>query len=92
MAKANRLFGALYSNVLIGQIARCIEDGSPEARSTRDATIFCLYYRHGLTAKAISRLPTIGLSVKGVESTLLRLTRMVRRKLNTRGGRMAAGQ
>jgi RNA polymerase sigma-70 factor, ECF subfamily len=83
-----------YRNVLLGQIARCIEDGAPDASSTRDATIFWLYYRHGLTAKAISHLPAIGLSVKGVESTLLRLTRMVRGKMNvgsTRRG-IASGQ
>lgn len=44
----------------------------------RDRRIFWLYYRAGLTALAISRLPSIDLSVKGVESTLLRLNRLLR--------------
>jgi len=49
--------------------------------SRRDRTIFWLYYRQGLTAEAIGRLPTIFLSVKGVESVLYRLTRLVRERV-----------
>jgi RNA polymerase sigma-70 factor, ECF subfamily len=49
---------------------------------TRDYAIFWLYYHHGLTANAISKLPAIGLTVKGVESTLLRVTKLVREKMN----------
>lgn len=44
----------------------------------RDETIFWMYYEQGYTAKEISFLPSVGLTVKGVESTLLRLTRYVR--------------
>ena len=44
----------------------------------RDEAIFWLYYEQGYTAKEISLLPTVGLTVKGVESTLLRLTRFLR--------------
>jgi RNA polymerase sigma-70 factor (ECF subfamily) len=44
----------------------------------RDETIFWMYYEQGYTAKEISFLPSVGLTVKGVESTLLRLTRLVR--------------
>jgi RNA polymerase sigma-70 factor (ECF subfamily) len=44
----------------------------------RDEAIFWLYYEQGYTAKEISMLPAVGLTVKGVESTLLRLTRFVR--------------
>jgi RNA polymerase sigma-70 factor (ECF subfamily) len=46
--------------------------------SRRDRTLFWLYYRQGLTAEAISRIPAIGLSGKGVESALLRITRLLR--------------
>jgi len=81
-----------YSNILIHQIAECLAECAHEENSARDSAIFWLYYRHGLTAKAISRMPAIGLTVKGVESTLLRLTRMVRGKLDGGRGRMAAGQ
>jgi RNA polymerase sigma-70 factor, ECF subfamily len=44
----------------------------------RDRKLFWLYYRVGFTADAIAGLPSIGLSTKGVESSLLRLTRLLR--------------
>ena len=43
----------------------------------RDRKLFWMYYL-GLTADAIAGLPSIGLSTKGVESSLLRLTRLLR--------------
>lgn len=67
--------------VLMGEIEDCLTTLASEPNFARDHAIFWLYYRHGLTAKAISQLPAIGLSVKGVESTLLRLTRLVRAKM-----------
>lgn len=67
--------------ILMGQIEQCLAELAPEPNFARDHAMFWLYYRQGLTAKAISQLPAIGLSVKGVESTLLRLTRLVRAKL-----------
>lgn len=66
------------NTILMGQIDRCLAKLASEPNFTRDYTIFWLYYRQGLTAKAISKLPGITLSVKGVESTLLRLTRYVK--------------
>jgi len=44
----------------------------------RDESIFWLYYEQGYTAKEIADIPAIGLTIKGVESTLLRLTRVIR--------------
>jgi RNA polymerase sigma-70 factor (ECF subfamily) len=44
----------------------------------RDVAIFWFYYEQGYTAKEISLLPAVELTVKGVESTLLRLTRFIR--------------
>ena len=71
-----------HTQILMAEIQRCLEEAlqnQPNCR--RDLTIFWLYYRGGLTAKDISRLSSIGLSVKGVESTLLRLTRLLRGRL-----------
>jgi RNA polymerase sigma-70 factor, ECF subfamily len=45
---------------------------------SRDCAIFWLYYRYGLTSKAIAGISFLGLSVKGVESALLRLRRQIR--------------
>jgi RNA polymerase sigma-70 factor, ECF subfamily len=47
----------------------------------RDRKLFWLYYRVGLTADAIAGLPSIGLSTKGVESSLLRLVRLLRQEI-----------
>ncbi len=44
----------------------------------RDRAVFRLYYRHGLTTQAIAELPGIGLSSKGVEGVLSRLTKAIR--------------
>lgn len=64
--------------ILLEQIDRCLMNLASEPNFIRDRAIFWLYFRQGLTAKAISKLPDIKLSVKGVESTLLRLTRYVK--------------
>src|SRR5262249_41049818 len=40
--------------------------------------IFWLYYRHGMSARAIAAIAGIGLNQKGVESAIRRLTGMVR--------------
>jgi RNA polymerase sigma-70 factor, ECF subfamily len=52
----------------------------PAARG-RDRQIFWLYYRHGMTARAIALIPGIGLTQKGVESAIQRLTNYVRARL-----------
>jgi RNA polymerase sigma-70 factor (ECF subfamily) len=67
--------------ILMGEIERCLAELVSEPNFARDHAIFWLYYRQGLTAKAIAQLPANRLSVKGVESTLLRLTRFVKARL-----------
>ena len=66
---------------LIEQVRACLEEVTAGPNSSRERRIFWLYYRVGLAASEIARLPTIGLSTKGVESTLLRLTRQIRERL-----------
>lgn len=66
---------------LLGQVATCLEAVASGPNEKRDCRIFWLYYRVGLSASAIAGLPTIGLTTKGVESTIFRLTRAVRQKL-----------
>jgi RNA polymerase sigma-70 factor, ECF subfamily len=56
------------------QLARLV----PTQDLGRSRLIFWLYYRSGLSASAIASLPALGLTTKGVESTLLRLTRSIR--------------
>jgi RNA polymerase sigma-70 factor, ECF subfamily len=73
--------GNLDRNVLIGQVDACLRALGRGPTVERDRRIFWLYYRVGLSASGIAALPTVGLSTKGVESTLLRLTRLVRERL-----------
>jgi RNA polymerase sigma-70 factor (ECF subfamily) len=67
--------------VLFQEISECFKTHAAGPNFPRDYAIFWLYYVQGYTAKAISRLPNIGLTVKGVESTLFRLTHLVREGL-----------
>jgi len=71
----------LERDVLIHQVEACVLRAVSGPDAERDHRIFWLYYRTGLTASAIASLPGVGLTTKGVESTLLRLTRLVRTTL-----------
>lgn len=51
----------------------------------RDVAIFWFFYEQGYTAKEISLLPNIRLTVKGVEAVLLRLTRHLREEFGGEG-------
>jgi RNA polymerase sigma-70 factor (ECF subfamily) len=72
---------ATERGVLLQEINKCLEAtvGGPDR--ARDCLIFRLYYHQGFSAKAISSLPTIGLTAKGVETVILRLTKSVRERL-----------
>jgi len=60
------------------QIQARLESLSSSKTCLRDQAIFWLYYEQGYTAREISLLPHVALTVKGVESTLQRLTRFVK--------------
>ncbi|MBZ5508546.1 MAG: sigma-70 family RNA polymerase sigma factor [Acidobacteriia bacterium] len=77
--------------ILFREVNQCLNEHASDPNFTRDHTIFWLYYRQGFTAKAISQLPGIGLGVKGVESTLVRLTGMLRARLAIPRKRRASG-
>jgi RNA polymerase sigma-70 factor (ECF subfamily) len=63
------------------QIKRILEMLSVSETYDRDAGIFWFFYEQGYTAKEISLLPAVGLTVKGVEAVLFRVARFVREKL-----------
>lgn len=64
--------------ILFTQIDRWLASDAHAGATRRDRWIFWLYYRYGLTTRAIAEIPAVGLSAKGVESTIFRLTRAVR--------------
>ena len=68
----------IEQTILLQEIDRCLVRCVAAEELPRSRRIFWLYYRCGLSARAIASLPNIALSTKGVESTLLRLNRLVR--------------
>ena len=67
--------------ILLTQIDEHLATGLDSATGTRDRRIFWLYYQHGMTARAIAAIPGLGLTQKGVESVIQRLTSQVRERL-----------
>lgn len=67
--------------VLLMEIERGLDAVLVDPNKERDRAIFSLYYRQGFTANDIAALPGIDLTVKGVESTLARLTRLLRERV-----------
>ncbi|HEU4769921.1 MAG TPA: sigma-70 family RNA polymerase sigma factor [Pyrinomonadaceae bacterium] len=72
---------ALERQILLREIDAHLNASLSGDTAERDRTIFWLYYRQGFTTKAIASLPAIGLTMKGVESTILRITKLVRRRM-----------
>ena len=68
--------------ILIDQIDRKLVGALAPGEIRRARLVFWLYYRTGLTANAIASLPSVGLTTKGVESLLFRLTRLVRDRVS----------
>ena len=64
--------------ILVEEIDRCLRRTISPAELSRCRRIFWLYYRCGLSARAIASLPHIDLTTKGVESTIFRLSGLVR--------------
>lgn len=69
---------SIEHSILLQEIDRYLVQEVAPSELTRSRRIFWLYYRCGLSARAISSLPRIDLTTKGVESTILRLNRLVR--------------
>jgi RNA polymerase sigma-70 factor (ECF subfamily) len=63
------------------QVQRILAELSSSETYDRDIAIFWFFYEQGYTAKEISLLPNVGLTVKGAEAVILRLSRYVREKL-----------
>ena len=82
---------AMERDVLLKEIADCLESCSVGPDHQRDCFIFWLYYQQGMTAKAIASLPSVGLTAKGVEAAIFRLTRLVRELIVGMRSKASAG-
>lgn len=72
---------AMERVILLKQIDECLTACAVGPDQERDRLIFWLYYQQGMSAKAIAALPAIGLTAKGVESAIFRLTGLVREQM-----------
>ena len=70
-------------SVLLSELDRKLRL-APGVISERDRALFWLYYLQGLTAEEIARLPVAGLTAKGVESVLRRVTMWLRKEIERR--------
>jgi RNA polymerase sigma-70 factor (ECF subfamily) len=77
--------GGIETHVLLKELE------SLAGQDARSRQVFQLYYRLGWTAKEIAAIPNLGLSDKGVESLLFRITSELREKVKT-GGQDSSGK
>lgn len=89
-SSADSSFGSLRFielKLLMERVDQCLRKRLTGRVGHRDRAIFWMYYRGGMTARGIAVLPTVQLGAKGVESVILRLTRIVREELSGRHGK-----
>jgi RNA polymerase sigma factor (sigma-70 family) len=70
---ASRPAARMQQSALLEQLDQKLRS-APEAIPERDRALFWLYYRQGYTAEEIARISAAGLTAKGVESALRRVT------------------
>jgi RNA polymerase sigma-70 factor (ECF subfamily) len=80
----------MQRSALLSQLDRKLQLASPTI-AERDRTLFWLYYRQGFTAEEIARLGGAGLTAKGVESALRRVTIWLRCQVDGPGIRVETG-
>ena len=67
--------------LLCGEIDRILEKQLRGPSAERDRAVFWLYYRQGLTARAIASIPGVELGTKGVETLIHRLSQAIRTEI-----------
>jgi RNA polymerase sigma-70 factor (ECF subfamily) len=81
---------AIERQLLIKDVQRHLRDCTTGPEQARNCRIFWLYYQAGLTASAIGSLPEIGLTTKGIESLIFRITRELRERMVIPGQQSAS--
>jgi RNA polymerase sigma-70 factor, ECF subfamily len=83
--------GDVEKELLFRQILKILDDAITGPNAVRDKRVFWLYYRLGLPASEIAGIPSMELTTKGVESTILRMTRIVRAQLTAKPNKLESG-
>jgi RNA polymerase sigma-70 factor (ECF subfamily) len=73
---------AMERAILLEEVNRHLEECVVGPDRDRNRKIFWLYYRAGLSARAISELSGQGLSIKGVETIISRITKQLRDRMS----------
>jgi RNA polymerase sigma-70 factor (ECF subfamily) len=73
---------AVDRQVLMREIEDSLNRIAPGKEHERDRNIFWLYYQQGIPARAIAKLPGIGVASSGVESIIYRLTKALRTEMS----------
>lgn len=83
--------------IFFNQVDKLLRLRGNGPQDEKERAIFWLYYRHGMTSKAIASIPAMNLTIKGVESCIFRLTVYVKQAVIKRkrgenpGGIQATG-
>jgi RNA polymerase sigma-70 factor (ECF subfamily) len=71
----------VHNQVLFHEIYDHVRECTKGPHQDRDFLIFSLHYKLGISAKDIARIPSIGLTPKGVEVVLAKITGELRKRL-----------
>jgi RNA polymerase sigma-70 factor (ECF subfamily) len=74
-------FEAVDRAIRRNEIDQVLRSFIPDRLTDRDRSIFWLYFEQGFSAREIGQIASIGLTVKGVESSIHRSTQQVREAL-----------
>jgi len=80
---SGRQSAEMQRSVLFAQLDQKLRS-APEIIGERDRSFFWLYYLQGLTAEEIARMFPAGLTAKGVESALRRVSKWLRGEVERR--------
>src|SRR5262249_430455 len=69
------------NEIFFAQVDKILRLRGNGPQEQKERAIFWLYYRHGMTSRAIAAIPALGLTVKGVESCIFRLIVYIKKKL-----------
>jgi RNA polymerase sigma-70 factor, ECF subfamily len=85
-ASSNAEVEKIEREIQLAEIERVLQKAPRPISSVRDRSIFWLHFRSGLSARAISEIPSVGLTAKGVESSIYRTLDFIRRSFRIEPG------
>jgi RNA polymerase sigma-70 factor (ECF subfamily) len=74
----------IMTSIQLDEIDQLLKNSTRSAVGERSRSIFWLHFRMGMSSKAISRIGSLSLTEKGVQSSLYRAVQLIRRDSLTR--------